>query len=117
VFRVSADLHWVNDKRNYFAPSDWKKLDENDEDLGGTNPIPLDVPAPNGSTQALILALGKDRNAYLLDRNDLGVKKVDTSTEGGRWEGDLIICRRDHFGHAGGVRSGRTGAAQVHHLR
>jgi hypothetical protein len=62
----------VNDKRNYFAPSDWKKLDENDEDLGGTNPIPLDVPAPNGSTQALILALGKDRNAYLLDRKDLG---------------------------------------------
>jgi hypothetical protein len=39
-------------------------------------------------------------------------KKVDTSTEGGHWEGDLIICRRDHFGHAGGVRSGRTGAAQ-----
>jgi hypothetical protein len=72
VFRVSADLHWVNDKRNYFAPSDWKKLDENDEDLGGTNPIPLDVRAPNGSTQALILALGKDRNAYLLDRKDLG---------------------------------------------
>jgi hypothetical protein len=53
----------LNNKRNYFAPSDWKKLDENDEDLGGTNPIPLDVPAPNGSTQALILALGKDRNA------------------------------------------------------
>ena len=72
VFRVSADLHWVNDKRNYFAPSDWKKLDENDEDLGGTNPIPLDVPTPDGSTQALILALGKDRNAYLLDRKDLG---------------------------------------------
>ena len=62
----------MNDKRNYFAPSDWKKLDQNDEDLGGTNPIPLDVPAPNGSAQALILALGKDRNAYLLDRKDLG---------------------------------------------
>ena len=61
VFRVSADLHRVNDKRNYFAPSDWKKLDENDEDLGGTNPIPLDVPAPDGSTQALILALGRSQ--------------------------------------------------------
>jgi 2-(1,2-epoxy-1,2-dihydrophenyl)acetyl-CoA isomerase len=47
VFRVSADLHWVNDKRNYFAPLDWKKLDENDEDLGGTNPISLDVPGLN----------------------------------------------------------------------
>jgi hypothetical protein len=72
VFRVPADLQWVNDKRNYFAPSEWKKLDQNDEDLGGTNPIPLDVPAPNGSSKALILGLGKDRNAYLLDRNDLG---------------------------------------------
>jgi hypothetical protein len=34
-------------------PSDWKKLDENDEDLGGTNPIPLDVPAPNGSAGSI----------------------------------------------------------------
>jgi hypothetical protein len=72
VFRVPADLQWVNDKRNYFTPSEWKKLDQNDEDLGGTNPIPLDIPAPNSRTQALILALGKDRNAYLLDRKDLG---------------------------------------------
>jgi outer membrane protein assembly factor BamB len=24
VFRVPTDLHWVDDKRNYFAPSEWK---------------------------------------------------------------------------------------------
>jgi hypothetical protein len=34
VFRVPTELHWVNDKRNYFAPSDWKKLDQDDEDFG-----------------------------------------------------------------------------------
>jgi hypothetical protein len=37
----------------------------------GTNPLLLDVPTESG-TQALILALGKDGRAYLLDRNDLG---------------------------------------------
>ncbi|HZU90892.1 MAG TPA: hypothetical protein VE993_16700, partial [Stellaceae bacterium] len=42
-----------------------------DLDLGGSNPLPLDVPSGNGA-QALILALGKDRRAYLLDRDDLG---------------------------------------------
>src|SRR6266536_1677140 len=47
------------------------ELGEADADLGGTNPIPLDLPAASG-TQAIVLALGKDRHAYLLDRNDLG---------------------------------------------
>ena len=73
-----------------------------------------------------------------------GPRMSPPETEGGHWEGDLIICkrtrpvlvlherksratlatrlgrknrRRDHFGHAGGVRSDRTGAAQVHHFR
>jgi hypothetical protein len=42
-----------------------------DADLGGTNPLPLDVPAPSGK-QTLVLALGKDGRAYLLDRSRLG---------------------------------------------
>jgi outer membrane protein assembly factor BamB len=71
VFRIAPDLHRTDDKRDSFAPSDWQVLDQRDEDLGGTSPVPLDVPAPNGS-RALMLALGKDRKAYLLDRNDLG---------------------------------------------
>ncbi|WP_407175046.1 PQQ-binding-like beta-propeller repeat protein [Bradyrhizobium sp. STM 3562] len=71
VFRVGADLRRSEDKRNYFAPSDWKALDARDADLGGSNPLPLDVPGAGGG-RALILALGKDGKAYLLDRNDLG---------------------------------------------
>lgn len=71
VIRLAPDLHRSYDKRDFFAPSDWRALDARDADLGGTNPLPLDVPAPNGS-QALVLALGKDSRAYLLDRNDLG---------------------------------------------
>ena len=45
---------------------DWQALDARDADLGGTNPIPLDIPTQSGN-QALILALGKDGKAYLLD--------------------------------------------------
>ncbi|MGE5159833.1 MAG: hypothetical protein ACM3OF_17010, partial [Gemmatimonas sp.] len=71
VFRVGADLRRSDDKRDYFAPSDWKALDARDADLGGSNPLPLDVPGTGGG-RALILALGKDGKAYLLDRHDLG---------------------------------------------
>jgi hypothetical protein len=60
-----------DDKSSYFAPSDWKALDGRDADLGGSNPLPLDVPGAGGS-RALVLALGKDGMAYLLDRNNLG---------------------------------------------
>jgi hypothetical protein len=71
VWRLSPDLRRRDDKQYFFAPLDWRALDQRDEDLGGTNPIPLDVPGPRGG-QALILSLGKDRKAYLLDRDDLG---------------------------------------------
>jgi hypothetical protein len=64
-------LHRSEDKRDFFAPSDWRALDDRDADLGGSNPVPLDVPRAGG-TQALVLALGKDRKAYLLDRGNLG---------------------------------------------
>ena len=71
VFRVPSDLRRSDDKRDYFAPTNWKSLDANDEDLGGSNPIPVDVSGPGGN-RALIVALGKDGKAYLLDRNNLG---------------------------------------------
>ncbi len=71
VIRLPADLRRSDDKRDFFAPSDWRGLDDRDADLGGSNPLPLDVPGAGG-TQALLLALGKDRKAYLLDRNNLG---------------------------------------------
>ncbi len=71
VFRVGADLRRSGDTRSYFAPSDWKALDARDADLGGSNPLPLDARGASGG-RALVLALGKDGKAYLLDRNDLG---------------------------------------------
>jgi outer membrane protein assembly factor BamB len=71
VFRTGPDLHRSGEKKDYFAPSDWKALDAQDADLGGSNPLPLDIPGAGGS-KALMLALGKDGKAYLLDRNNLG---------------------------------------------
>ena len=71
VFRLAPDLRRDDRPQNFFAPSDWRALDARDADLGGTNPLPLDVPSPGGRT-TLLLALGKDGRAYLLDRDRLG---------------------------------------------
>src|SRR6516225_8120521 len=71
VFRVGADLRRSENSRDYFAASDWSLLDAHDADLGGSNPLPLSVPG-SGRGQSLLLALGKDRKAYLLDRSNLG---------------------------------------------
>jgi hypothetical protein len=71
VFRLAPDLHHDTQPQDFFAPADWQTLDQRDADLGGTNPLLLDVPAAGGSA-ALVLALGKDGRAYLLDRTRLG---------------------------------------------
>ena len=71
VIRLAPDLRPSNAKDDYFAPSDWRSLDDRDLDLGGTNPLLLDAPRA-GATRTLVLALGKDRHAYLLDRRHLG---------------------------------------------
>jgi len=71
VFRLAPDLHRDDRPEAFFAPSDWRALDARDADLGGANPLPLDVASPGGSA-ALVLALGKDARAYLLDRGSLG---------------------------------------------
>ena len=71
VFRLTPDLHHDERPQDFFAPSDWRALDGQDADLGGTNPLLLDVPSGGGS-KGLVLALGKDARAYLLDRSNLG---------------------------------------------
>jgi hypothetical protein len=71
VFRLAPDLRRRDQPEDFFVPTDWRTLDVRDADLGGTNPLPLDVPSA-GRAAALILALGKDARAYLLDRNRLG---------------------------------------------
>lgn len=71
VFRLGARLAHSSDPRDFFTPANWKFLDETDEDLGGTNPLPLDVSDAKGGSR-FVLALGKDGKAYLLSRDNLG---------------------------------------------
>jgi hypothetical protein len=67
VLRLAPDLARPTEPRDYFAPSDWRELDYQDLDLGGTAPTPLDIGA-----RKLIFAIGKNGFAYLLDRDNLG---------------------------------------------
>jgi outer membrane protein assembly factor BamB len=71
VLRLSPDLARPHDARDFFAPLDWRELDREDLDLGGTAAIPLDLVGPNGARK-LIFAIGKTGEAYLLDRDNLG---------------------------------------------
>ena len=50
--------------------SNWLDLDNSDTDLGGVSATVIDVPGATPSQ--LVLALGKDSNAYLVNRNNLG---------------------------------------------
>jgi hypothetical protein len=71
VFRLAPDLARSGRTQDFFAAANWRALDAADTDLGASNPLPVDAPAGQG-VQPLILALGKDARAYLLDRDDLG---------------------------------------------
>lgn len=72
VFRLTNGLQHSLATTDFFTPTDWYTLDKIDHDLGGTGPLPIDVPISGGGTAAWLLALGKDGNAYLLDRSNLG---------------------------------------------
>ncbi|HXD00105.1 MAG TPA: hypothetical protein VN048_12240, partial [Verrucomicrobiae bacterium] len=54
---------------DYWSPTNWHDLDNSDSDIGGTGPLIVDVPGASPSN--LVVALGKDKNAYLLNRNNL----------------------------------------------
>jgi hypothetical protein len=71
VFRLGPGLRRSETSEDYFAAADWRELDRQDADLGGSNPVLFDVPS-DGQSEPLVLALGKDGRAYLLDRRKLG---------------------------------------------
>ena len=51
-------------------PTNWFDLDNLDLDLGASGPLLVDVPGATPSS--LVVALGKDGKAYLLNRGNLG---------------------------------------------
>jgi hypothetical protein len=67
---------------DYWVPMNWLDLDTFDWDLGGSGALLVDVPGATPSH--LVVALGKDQNAYLLNRDNLGgiSEPVDSSFVG-----------------------------------
>ncbi|HEY3120466.1 MAG TPA: hypothetical protein VGL15_07575, partial [Vicinamibacteria bacterium] len=70
VLRLRAGPAFDGATTDYFAPSNWQALDNGDIDVGGSGPILIDVPGATPSQ--LVVALGKNGVAYLLDRSNLG---------------------------------------------
>ena len=70
VIRLQPGPVFSGSTTDYWAPTNWMALDGGDTDLSGSGPILVDVPGATPS--ALVVAIGKDRNAYLLNRSNLG---------------------------------------------
>lgn len=70
IIHLQPNLVLTNGTSNYWAPMNWHDLDNGDTDIGGSGPLLVDVPGATPSN--LVVALGKDGNAYLLNRTNLG---------------------------------------------
>jgi len=70
VIRFQPGPVFSNATTDYWAPNNWQALDSGDVDLGGSGALIVD--APGATPSKLVVALGKDGNAYLLDRTNLG---------------------------------------------
>src|SRR6059058_2346512 len=70
IVRLQAGPIFTGQPTDYWAPTNWLSLDNSDTDLGGVSATVVDVPGATPSE--LVLALGKDGNAYLVNRNNLG---------------------------------------------
>jgi hypothetical protein len=55
---------------DFFSPSNWSYLDQNDLDLGGTGPVVVDIAGTTPSQ--LVIAYGKSGVVHVLDRTNLG---------------------------------------------
>jgi outer membrane protein assembly factor BamB len=114
VFRLAPDLQHSERPSDFFAVADWRALDSRDADLGGTNPLPLDLPGG----QSAVLALGKDEKAYLLDRHHLGgfggslvaervaTGPIRTAPAAYRWAESMFVAFEGRGAHCPAGQSG-----------
>ena len=70
VIRFQPGPIFSGSPTDFWAPTNWLSLDSTDTDLGGSCALVVDVPGATPS--ALLVALGKDGNAYLVNRNNMG---------------------------------------------
>jgi len=70
ILHFLPSLALADGSSNYWTPTNWSTLDSQDNDIGGSGPLLVNVPGATPSN--LVVALGKDGNAYLLNRTNLG---------------------------------------------
>jgi hypothetical protein len=70
VIRFQPGPIFSGSPADYWVPTNWLSLDNADLDLGGSGPLLVDV--PNATPSHLIVAMGKDGKAYLVNRDNLG---------------------------------------------
>jgi hypothetical protein len=70
VIRFQPGPIFSGNSSDYWAPTNWLQLDGQDQDLGASGPLLVDVPGATPSR--LVVAMGKDQKAYLLNRDNLG---------------------------------------------
>jgi outer membrane protein assembly factor BamB len=72
IIKLHPGLARSTSTADYYAPANWHALDDSDLDLGGTEALPVSLVNAKGKRSPHVIALGKDGNAYLVKRNDLG---------------------------------------------
>ncbi len=70
AFKLPPTLERSGNATDNFVPTNWLDLDGTDLDLGGTAPVLVDM--PGAPIPRLLILFGKDRNLYVLDRDNLG---------------------------------------------
>ena len=70
VIRFQPGPIFSGSPADYWVPENWLTLDSFDQDLGSSGPLLVDVPGATPSH--LVVALGKDRKMYLVNRDNLG---------------------------------------------
>src|SRR5204863_5634352 len=70
VIRFQPGPIFSGSPADFWVPENWLDLDTFDQDLGSSGPLLVDVPGANPSH--LVVAIGKDQHAYLLNRDNLG---------------------------------------------
>src|SRR5262249_33473731 len=69
VIRLGFDLSFTSDNADYYTPDDFADLDGSDQDISGSGALVIDAP---GLSKKLVLALGKNGDAYLIDAANMG---------------------------------------------
>ena len=70
VIRFQPGPVFSGSSADYWVPENWLSLDNVDAELGSCGPLLVDVPGATPSH--LVIAMGKDRNMYLVNRDNLG---------------------------------------------